>query len=192
MGGPGGSGIGVADDYLSAFDARLTENMDIVFFDQRGVGPDHGLECPKAQGKFDLTDITVAKPDEAIAAARKFATDCPAELKSRDLLGFVDTGAAIRDLEEFRQKIGAPKVWIYGESYGTQFSQQYATLYPTAVKGVVVDGVVDLALEELHRWLVDNPDTFTRVLGERAPWWAPPKLNDAVTALVKALEDSWA
>ena len=147
VGGPGGSGIGVADDYLAAFDARLTENMDIVFFDQRGVGPDHGIECPKAQGIFDQTDISVDKPDEAIAAARKFATDCPAELKSRDLLGFVDTETAIRDLEEFRQKIGAPKVWIYGESYGTQFSQQYATLYSTAVKGVVLDGVVDLALD---------------------------------------------
>src|SRR5690348_15192171 len=28
VGGPGGSGLGVADDYLSAFDARLTQNMD--------------------------------------------------------------------------------------------------------------------------------------------------------------------
>ena len=147
VGGPGGSGIGVADDYLSAFDARLTENMDIVFFDQRGVGPDHGIECPKAQGNFDTADLSVERPDEAIAAARTFASDCAAEMKSRDLLGFVDTTTAIRDLEAFRQKIGAPKVWIYGESYGTQFSQQYATLYPTAVKGVVLDGVVDLALD---------------------------------------------
>ena len=23
------------------------------------------------------------------------------------------------------------------------------------------------------RWLVENPDTVTEVLGERAPWWAP-------------------
>jgi pimeloyl-ACP methyl ester carboxylesterase len=147
VGGPGGSGIGVADDYLGAFDARLTENMDIVFFDQRGVGPDHGIECPKAQGVFDMTEISVDRPDEAIAAAKTFATDCTAQLKSRDLLGFVDTEAAIRDLEDFRQKIGAPKVWIYGESYGTQFSQQYAMVFPTAVKGVVLDGVVDLALD---------------------------------------------
>jgi pimeloyl-ACP methyl ester carboxylesterase len=147
VGGPGGSGIGVADDYLAAFDARLTENMDIVFFDQRGTGPDRGIECPKAQGIFDQTDMSVDKPDEAIAAAKTFAADCPAELKSRDLLGFVDTETAIRDLEEFRQKIGAPKVWVYGESYGTQFSQQYASLYPTAVKGVALDGVVDLALD---------------------------------------------
>ena len=147
VGGPGGSGIAVADDYLSAFDARLTENLDIVFFDQRGVGPDHGLECPKAQGVFDMAELSLDRPDEAIAAARTFATDCAAQLKSRNLLGFVDTEVAIRDLEEFRQKIGAPKVWIYGESYGTQFSQRYATVYPTAVKGVVLDGVVDLALD---------------------------------------------
>jgi pimeloyl-ACP methyl ester carboxylesterase len=147
VGGPGGSGIGVADDYLSAFDERLTKNMDIVFFDQRGVGPDHGIECPKAQGAFDMAEITIDHPDEAIASAKKFATDCTAELKSRDLLNYVDTEQAIRDLEAFRQKIGAPKVWIYGESYGTQFSQQYATAFPTALKGVVVDGVVDLTLD---------------------------------------------
>ena len=163
VGGPGGSGIGVADDYLSAFDARLTENMDIVFFDQRGVGPDHGIECPKAQGVFDMTELSVDRPDEAIAAARTFATDCAAELKSRDLLGFVDTEVAIRDLEAFRQKIGAPKVWIYGESYGTQFSQRYATVYPTAVKGVVLDGVVDLALD-FDAYYVSYTDAAEKIL----------------------------
>ena len=42
-------------------------------------------------------------------------------------------------------------------------------------------GLVDLALEEAHRWLVHNQETFTDVIGERAPWWAPDRLNDAVT-----------
>ncbi|PVG83284.1 DUF445 domain-containing protein [Nocardioides gansuensis] len=42
-------------------------------------------------------------------------------------------------------------------------------------------GLVDLALEELHRWLVHNPETFSEVLSERAPWWAPPRLNEVVT-----------
>ncbi len=42
-------------------------------------------------------------------------------------------------------------------------------------------GLVDLALEELHRWLEHNEETFVEVLGERAPWWTPPRLNDAVT-----------
>ncbi len=43
-------------------------------------------------------------------------------------------------------------------------------------------GLVDLALEEGHRWLVHNQETFADVLGERAPWWAPDRLNEAVTS----------
>ncbi|MEV7431229.1 MULTISPECIES: DUF445 domain-containing protein [unclassified Nocardioides] len=45
-------------------------------------------------------------------------------------------------------------------------------------------GLVDLALTELHDWLVDNPDTVTEILGERAPWWSPPSVNDRVSARV--------
>jgi uncharacterized membrane-anchored protein YjiN (DUF445 family) len=52
-------------------------------------------------------------------------------------------------------------------------------------------GLVDLALEELHRWLVQNEDTFVEVLGERAPWWAPPRLNDAVTSRVHRETVRW-
>jgi uncharacterized membrane-anchored protein YjiN (DUF445 family) len=55
-------------------------------------------------------------------------------------------------------------------------------------------GLVDLALEELYGWLVENPDTVAEVLGERAPWWAPQRLNEAVTGrihteLVRWVED---
>jgi uncharacterized membrane-anchored protein YjiN (DUF445 family) len=45
-------------------------------------------------------------------------------------------------------------------------------------------GLVDLALAELHGWLVENPDTVAEVIGERAPWWAPPRLNEAVTGRI--------
>jgi uncharacterized membrane-anchored protein YjiN (DUF445 family) len=41
-------------------------------------------------------------------------------------------------------------------------------------------GLVDVALAELHDWLVENPETVGDVLGERAPWWTPPALNDMV------------
>jgi uncharacterized membrane-anchored protein YjiN (DUF445 family) len=42
-------------------------------------------------------------------------------------------------------------------------------------------GLVDLTLEEAHRWLSENEQTFTEVVAERAPWWAPTALNDRVT-----------
>jgi uncharacterized membrane-anchored protein YjiN (DUF445 family) len=42
-------------------------------------------------------------------------------------------------------------------------------------------GLVDLALDEAHRWLEGNEETFSEIVGERAPWWSPPALNDRVT-----------
>ena len=53
------------------------------------------------------------------------------------------------------------------------------------LQGILADnahhGLVDLVLDEAHRWLVHNQDTFTEVIGERAPWWTPDRLNEAVT-----------
>ncbi len=44
--------------------------------------------------------------------------------------------------------------------------------------------LVDLALRELHDWLVANPDTVAEVLVERAPWWTPPRLNERVSSRI--------
>jgi pimeloyl-ACP methyl ester carboxylesterase len=153
VGGPGGSGLASAASYLSTFDPSLTESMDIVFVDQRGTGPVHGLSCPKAQAAFDIAPAPLSDPDGIRALAKTYVADCTAELHADRLLGVVTTDQAIRDSEAFRQKIGSPKVWLYGESYGTQVVQAYATQFPQAVKGVIVDGVVDLSLtaEQFYR-----------------------------------------
>ncbi|MFM7336311.1 MAG: alpha/beta hydrolase [Tabrizicola sp.] len=147
VGGPGGSGLASADSYLSAFDPSLVENMDIVFVDQRGTGPVHGLSCPAAQARFDTAPASLDDPEAILATAQAYVTACTEELDADDLLPVVTSDQAIRDSEAFRQAIGAPKVWLYGESYGTQFVQAYATQYPTAVRGVILDGVVDLTLD---------------------------------------------
>lgn len=41
-------------------------------------------------------------------------------------------------------------------------------------------GLVDLVLEEAHDWLVQHQEQFTDVVAQRAPWWAPERLNDVV------------
>lgn len=147
VGGPGGSGLASAENYLSSFDPELVDYIDIVFVDQRGTGPDHGLACPVAQARFDAAPVSLAEPEAVLAVARDYAKDCTAEIGRTDLMPVVNSDQAIRDFELFRQKIGSPKVWMYGESYGTQVVQAYATLYPQAVRGVILDGVVDLNLD---------------------------------------------
>jgi uncharacterized membrane-anchored protein YjiN (DUF445 family) len=60
-----------------------------------------------------------------------------------------------------------------------------------AVRDGVHEGVVDLVLDELHGWLLEHPDTVAEVLEQRAPWWAPPRLNDAVTRRLTAELVTW-
>ncbi len=52
-------------------------------------------------------------------------------------------------------------------------------------------GLVDLALEELDRWLAHNRETFMEVLAERAPWWAPQTINTRVTARAHVEALAW-
>ncbi len=52
-------------------------------------------------------------------------------------------------------------------------------------------GLVDLALEEGHHWLAHNQETFSAVLGERAPKWAPDRLNEIVIERVHLEAVRW-
>ena len=146
VGGPGASGLLSAQDYVDAMDPDVVAQTNIVFFDQRGVGPNHGFSCVDATTKLDATPLPLNDPDATIATVQTFVDECISAISDQDLLKSVNTEQAIRDIEAFRLAIGKPKLWLYGESYGTQFVQQYATQFPGAVKGVIVDGVVDLNL----------------------------------------------
>jgi uncharacterized membrane-anchored protein YjiN (DUF445 family) len=52
-------------------------------------------------------------------------------------------------------------------------------------------GLVDLALDEAYGWLDQNEDTFSDIVGERAPWWSPPAVNDRVTRRIHVELLAW-
>jgi pimeloyl-ACP methyl ester carboxylesterase len=152
VGGPGYSGLSAADSYSSYFDESLFESFDIVFFDQRGIGESSGLSCPSATiAYYSSTADTFTAEGEAatIETARTFAADCRAEIgaERQAILPYLGTRQAIQDLDVFREMVGDEQIWLYGESYGTQFAQTYATAYPERIAGLILDGVVDLSLE---------------------------------------------
>jgi pimeloyl-ACP methyl ester carboxylesterase len=148
-GGPGTSGIAVADSYTAAFDPSIPRRFDIVFFDQRGVALSGGLTCPDAAAAFYQTDTRAVTPQqEAIVkdAARAFSQDCVSEMGSPDVLPYLGTQQAVADLDRFRQLMQDEKFWLYGESYGTQYAQTYAANYGDHLAGLMLDGTVDLTL----------------------------------------------
>ena len=64
-------------------------------------------------------------------------------------------------------------------------------LLAEVVRDDVHQGLVDLGLDELHAWLLEHPDTVADVLEQRAPWWAPQRLNEAVTRRVHTELVAW-
>ena len=63
-GGPGGSGIAVADSYTDGEPASIAEHYDIVYPDQRGIGLSHPIGCP------DATAAYYSSPYEPAGAGR--------------------------------------------------------------------------------------------------------------------------
>ena len=165
-GGPGASGLAVADDYTDAFDPSIPEHFDIVFFDQRGVGASGGLQCVEAAATFYQAEMRTDLPEGeavAIAAARTFARDCVREMGGSSLLPYLGTRQAVEDLEALRQVLGDQRLWLYGESYGTQFAQTYAAAHRDRVAGLVLDGTVDLMLSAPD-FLAEQAQAFNDVL----------------------------
>jgi pimeloyl-ACP methyl ester carboxylesterase len=149
-GGPGYSGVASADYYLYGYDASILESFDIVFFDQRGLLYSGDQNCPVAGNTYYQQDARGKTPAQEAAlkeAARIFSEDCIDEVSDPSLLPYLGTRQAVEDLELFRQQVGDEKFWLYGESYGTQYSQTYAAAHSDHLAGLVLDGTVDLTLD---------------------------------------------
>ena len=148
-GGPGSAGLTLADPYTAAFDPSIPEHFDIVFFDQRGTGLSGGLTCPQAAAKYYLSDWDATTPEgeqRMVSTSQTFVEECTAEMGNPEILPYLGTDQAIQDLETFRQLMGDDKIWLYGESYGTQFAQAYAAAHPEHLARLILDGTVDLTL----------------------------------------------
>jgi pimeloyl-ACP methyl ester carboxylesterase len=149
-GGPGTSGISSAASYSDAFAPGIGRDFDLVFLDQRGARLSGAIDCPQAALDWYLANDdpgTSTATTGLGAAANRFVDDCVDEADvDPDTLPYYATRQAVEDLEAFRIWLGVEQLDLYGESYGTQFVQQYAAAHPDRVRSLIVDGPVDLTL----------------------------------------------
>lgn len=142
-GGPGGSGIDLAEALWlgSDIDARF----DLVGFDPRGVGRSTPIECHDNLQELYGADPAPADPAATahlLAVSKTFVDTC-AE-RYGELLPHLGTRDVARDLDRIRAALGDEKLTYLGYSYGTSIGQVYADLFPTKVRALVLDGVVRL------------------------------------------------
>ncbi|MBX3094154.1 MAG: alpha/beta fold hydrolase [Cryobacterium sp.] len=153
-GGPGGSGVEIVRDSLRyVVSDRLIANFDIVGFDPRGVGSSSAIRCASRDEDLDrfLYQYEVGDPergsdewlDEGRAEWRELGEACLEH--SGELLGYVDTTSAARDLDLLRAILGDEQLHYLGYSYGTLLGASFAELYPERAGRLVLDGALDPA-----------------------------------------------
>lgn len=152
-GGPGGSGINYARAAEYVTSPQLRANFDIVGFDPRGVGESTPIICLDAKETdayiaSDGTPDDQKELDESIAILTNFGNECAKN--SPDLINFVDTESAARDVDILRAALGDKKLNWLGKSYGTFLGATYADLFPQNVGRMLLDGAIDPKLTNLE------------------------------------------
>src|SRR5699024_5306281 len=150
-GGPGSSGITFVQDSLEhVFSDELLENTSAIGFDPRGVGASEPIQCETGE-EFDASRETVYDPstpegwEASVEDNETYAQRCLE--RSGDIVGFVDTASAAKDMDVIRAALDAPQLDYFGISYGTKLGATYAELFPEQVGKFVLDSVLPPSAE---------------------------------------------
>ncbi|MGZ4681581.1 MAG: alpha/beta hydrolase [Acidimicrobiales bacterium] len=161
-GGPGGSGVGMV---LRGYGTDgLNDRLDIVGWDPRGTNGSAPLGCASGASAFASLDpspnddAAQARLDDAAAA---IAADCGA--RGGPLLQHMDSTNTARDLEQLRLATGGEPLTYVGYSYGTAIGLSYADRYPTHIRAMVLDGVVQPD-QDLSQMLLGQTVAFDQQL----------------------------
>ncbi|MGW1816096.1 alpha/beta hydrolase [Streptomyces sp. NPDC002125] len=178
-GGPGGSGLSMAGFVAASLPAKAAAQYDVIGFDPRGVGKSTpALDCvPKyfTPVRPDSVPDTYDAEKTARNRAASFAAACGE--KHGELLPYMDTASAAKDLDVIREALGARQLNYFGYSYGTYLGAVYAKLFPERVRRLVLDSIVDpdgvwyednlgqdLAFDARHKafaaWVAKNDATY--------------------------------
>jgi pimeloyl-ACP methyl ester carboxylesterase len=126
-GGPGYPATESRDEYLALFEPLRT-SYDVLIMDNRGTGRSGAVNCRQLQEALALTQANTGACGRSLGAR--------ASLYSTALAA--DDLAAVLDALEVRQ------VNLYGDSYGTYFSQVFALRHPQRLRSLVLDGAYPL------------------------------------------------
>lgn len=148
-GGPGVSGIASYDQSESSLDPRLTDWLDIVAFDPRGVGDSGYRDCLAASGRYS----EALDREPTAAAIEGFVADCLRDAEvDPSTLGDYGGAQIAEDIETIRLDLGVERIALYGESYGTAIAQRYALAHPERLDALILDAPLDIAAPTDRSW----------------------------------------
>ncbi|MEU3729479.1 alpha/beta hydrolase [Streptomyces sp. NPDC033538] len=183
-GGPGASGlhfplVGMVPEWK-----RIAAAYDLVGYAPRGVAPSAPLSCQDPGEFFKGPRPAPTQPSDAYkkeraAEAGAYARGC-AE-RTGDALRHYHSLNNARDLEVVRAALGERRLTFMGASYGTYLGALYAELFPSRVRRMVFDSVVNPDPERVwYRNNLDQSEAFEDRWTDFKVWMAG---HDAVYGL---------
>lgn len=143
-GGPGGSAIAFLRQASLLLPSEVLRQFDLVAVDPRGVGQSTPVDCAdNLDPLFDneLTDARASVRARALRREQRLIQQC--KVRSGNLLPFLDTASAARDLDRVRIALRTQQISYLGFSYGTYLGAVYADLFPSRLRATVLDGSVN-------------------------------------------------
>ncbi|MFF3252753.1 alpha/beta hydrolase [Actinacidiphila glaucinigra] len=183
-GGPGGSGMRfpLRVTTKNPIWAATAKAYDFVGFDPRGVGHSAPISCADPQEFVKAPKADPVPDSEADKRAqRKLAAEYAEGCKERTgaaMLSQMTTANTARDLDVVRAALGERKLNYLGVSYGTYLGAVYATLFPSHVRRMVVDSVVNPSRDQI--WYQNNLDQDVAFEGRWNDWKAWVATYDSV------------
>jgi pimeloyl-ACP methyl ester carboxylesterase len=140
-GGPGGSGIGAASGSRFPLFMALREIADVIAFDQRGTGYSKpNLGCYE---RMTVPLDVAPTPELVLKELRENAKGCISywrDIQRVDLTGY-NSNESADDLEDLRKALGAPKISLWGISYGTHLALATLRRHPDSISRAILAGI---------------------------------------------------
>lgn len=149
-GGPGGSGVQMASFARQFLSPAVLDRFDVIGFDPRGTNFSDPVRCwPNLGDQFDALEPIFSMPFPFTRpqlraysrASEDFGRAC--STRGRTLAGSMSTAEVARDMDVLRRMAGDSKLTYLGFSYGSYLGTVYSSMFPSRVRAVAIDGVID-------------------------------------------------
>ena len=167
-GGPGYSTTASRSYYLPLF-RPLMDRRDLILIDLRGTGRSGAIDCKPLQSYKGNYDRAVGKCGRQLGL-------------TANLYG---THVAAEDVAQALGALHVAKVDLYGDSYGTFFSQTFAVRFPELVRTVILDSAYSVQWPD--PWYADTNPAMVNAFRLACQRWPACPSTDGMTPILGVL-----
>jgi pimeloyl-ACP methyl ester carboxylesterase len=159
-GGPGYPSTGTAPDYVAMLGSTLLDHENLLLVDERGTGRSTPIDC-RAMEAIHVVTTTPAFERTVRACGdslnHRFRRQGGGYVHASDLF---TTANGARDLKRVMTALGTGPIDLYGDSYGTYFSQSFLAHFPHLLRSVTLDSAYEA--RDLDPWYRTTVTTARR------------------------------